>query len=135
VKTCTKCGETKPITEFYRKGNGHKTECAPCSRARIAQYLSSNPAAAARNRERSLEWARANSGARWRDRHPEAVRAQSLTRYHIKAGNLIPKPCEICGDATVDAHHDDYSKPLNVRWLCRSHHRAHHAAERRGTAA
>jgi ribosomal protein S27AE len=45
-----------------------------------------------------------------------------------KAGRLTPLPCEKCGAVKVDAHHDDYSKPLQVRWLCRACHRAHHAA-------
>ena len=36
-------------------------------------------------------------------------------------------PCEACGATVgVDAHHDDYAKPLDVRWLCRPHHIAHH---------
>ncbi|MFC3331681.1 hypothetical protein ACFOEM_04310 [Paenalcaligenes hominis] len=35
--------------------------------------------------------------------------------------------CEVCGKSKVDAHHDDYSKPLEVRWLCREHHMQHHA--------
>lgn len=26
----------------------------------------------------------------------------------------------------VQAHHDDYSKPLEVRWLCVPHHALHH---------
>lgn len=32
------------------------------------------------------------------------------------------KPCEICHDEKTDAHHDDYEKALEVRWLCRLHH-------------
>ncbi|WP_218650451.1 hypothetical protein [Brevundimonas sp. P7753] len=30
--------------------------------------------------------------------------------------------CEVCSATRVDAHHDDYSRPLDVRWLCRAHH-------------
>jgi sterol desaturase/sphingolipid hydroxylase (fatty acid hydroxylase superfamily) len=45
----------------------------------------------------------------------------------IKTGKLIRLPCEICGAPKTDAHHDDYAKPLEIRWLCRSHHREHHA--------
>jgi len=41
-------------------------------------------------------------------------------------GRLVKKPCEICGGADSVAHHEDYNKPLDVVWLCRSHHRLHH---------
>lgn len=45
----------------------------------------------------------------------------------IRTGILARQPCEVCGREKVDAHHDDYSLPLKVRWLCRSHHQQHHA--------
>jgi hypothetical protein len=45
----------------------------------------------------------------------------------LASGDLVKGSCEICGDATVDAHHDDYRKPLEVRWLCRQHHVRVHA--------
>jgi hypothetical protein len=37
---------------------------------------------------------------------------------------LVPQPCEVCGATKVEKHHPDYSKPLEVRWLCREHHLA-----------
>jgi hypothetical protein len=49
----------------------------------------------------------------------------------IKKGTLVKQPCEICGTAEkVQAHHDDYSKRLDVRWLCPKHHKEHHAQMR-----
>ena len=51
---------------------------------------------------------------------------RALTREYIKHGKLVRQPCEICGDIKVDAHHDDYMKPLDVRWLCKKHHIEHH---------
>lgn len=56
---------------------------------------------------------------------------QHTTIKHIDAGILIRQPCEVCGEIIVDAHHDDYMKPLDVRWLCRHHHREHHENERK----
>lgn len=56
----------------------------------------------------------------------DSARAHGLVRSAIKSGRLKRKPCEECGAAEAHAHHDDYSKPLDVRWLCRKHHaRAH----------
>jgi hypothetical protein len=49
-----------------------------------------------------------------------------ITLRAIRAGILLRKPCEVCGKEKVDAHHDDYMKPLDVRWLCRKHHNEHH---------
>lgn len=44
----------------------------------------------------------------------------------IASGRLQRQPCEQCG-CRAHAHHDDYAKPLDVRWLCSIHHREHHA--------
>ncbi len=60
--------------------------------------------------------------------------AQSIAWKAIEKGILIPQPCESCGATgkmvddrnVVQAHHDDYNKPLEVRWLCqRCHHEWH----------
>lgn len=44
-----------------------------------------------------------------------------------REGVLTPQPCEVCGIVDTVAHHDDYRKPLDVRWLCGKHHMRHHA--------
>jgi transposase-like protein len=42
--------------------------------------------------------------------------------------------CETCrAKNNIHAHHDDYTKPLDVRWLCASCHKRHHIALRRAT--
>lgn len=46
----------------------------------------------------------------------------------VQSGLLIKQNCEICNSPKSIAHHDDYSKPLSVKWLCRKHHVAHHRA-------
>jgi hypothetical protein len=49
----------------------------------------------------------------------------------IKSGKLVRQPCEVCGNPRSHGHHDDYMKPLVVRWLCRTHHAEHHAQIKR----
>ena len=61
-------------------------------------------------------------------------RAQHMVEKAIKKGVLIPQSCEICntkgafkdGRTSVQAHHDDYNKPLEVRWLCQQCHHEWH---------
>jgi len=49
----------------------------------------------------------------------------------IESGRLERKPCEVCGNLKVDAHHEDYNKPLDVVWLCRQHHADRHVEIRK----
>jgi hypothetical protein len=59
---------------------------------------------------------------------PERKRAGTLVYEAVQRGDLKPSPCEVCGNnLETHAHHDDYAKPLEVRWLCRSCHKRHHA--------
>jgi hypothetical protein len=63
----------------------------------------------------------------------EYLRRQARWRVKdaIKFGKLTKGPCEVCGDAKSQAHHTDYTRPLHVRWLCRTHHNDAHRKPRR----
>ncbi|MEK6882819.1 MAG: hypothetical protein AABY22_24560 [Nanoarchaeota archaeon] len=63
-----------------------------------------------------------------RKRYPEKIKARKKVHYAIKTGKLIKSICEIdeCSEEKTFAHHEDYSKPLEVNWLCRKHHRNKH---------
>lgn len=52
--------------------------------------------------------------------------ARQKARTAVRLGNLKKQPCEKCGTEKAQMHHDDYDKPLDVRWLCAKCHRAHH---------
>lgn len=62
----------------------------------------------------------------WRTRNPEKARVHAMVCKAIGCGKLIRQPCEVCGNSKSDAHHDDYSKPFDIRWLCRQHHKDLH---------
>ena len=63
-------------------------------------------------------------------REAEKWAARGKVRKAVKAGTLTRLPCEVCGDPDTQGHHDDYTKPLDVRWLCSTHHAEHHRRER-----
>ena len=64
--------------------------------------------------------------ARWAKAHPDRNCAHQAVHVAVKIGELERGPCEICGSYNSEAHHDDYSKPLEVRWLCPLHHAQYH---------
>lgn len=60
------------------------------------------------------------------DRNPAKRAAHIATGNAIRDGKLTRQPCEVCGAKQAQAHHDDYGKPLDVRWLCTTHHAEWH---------
>ncbi len=69
---------------------------------------------------------------KYRATYPEKRIAHSIVTNAIRSGTLIQQPCEVCG-RKAHAHHDDYSKPLEIRWLCPQHHIKHHVELRKKT--
>ena len=53
-------------------------------------------------------------------------KAREIFNHYARDKHIEKQPCEICGNAKAEAHHDDYGKPLNVRWLCFKCHREWH---------
>lgn len=66
--------------------------------------------------------------SRWINKPGNKIKAKAHYKVYnaIRIGKLFRKPCEKCNDPLSVAHHDDYSKPLDVRWLCNFHHYEHH---------
>ena len=84
----------------------------------------------ARNKtEKQKEYCRRDTRRRYR-LYPEKVAAHSKVKNEIKKGRLIRQSCEHCGRKPekvngrqiIHAHHEDYSKPLDIIWLCKEHH-------------
>ena len=86
------------------------------------------------NREYNKEYRQANgfdNETNWAENNPEKVKAKRLVQYAVRCGYLKKKPCEKCGKRKAVAHHDDYSKPLKVRWLCALCHKKYHLRKKR----
>ena len=130
-KTCFKCGEIKPLTAFYKHkamADGHLNKCKECTRKDVGKHRSENLDKIReydRNRGNRLQKGYAKE---YRTRYPNKYKAHNMVNNAIRDGKLFAEPCGICGiTESVHAHHDDYAKPLNVRWLCAAHHHQWHA--------
>lgn len=64
---------------------------------------------------------------RMMERHPDKVAARKMVYEAIRQEDLERKPCEECGSTeNVQAHHEDYDRPLDVTWLCFDCHQELH---------
>ncbi len=88
-----------------------------------ARYYRHHEARRARMREWELANPEKSAKAKreWAERNPEKRDAQMKVGNAIRDGKIVRQPCEKCGKK-AQAHHDDYSKPFDVRWLCPKHH-------------
>lgn len=59
-------------------------------------------------------------------RDPAKIKARNALQYAVRSGKIVRRPCERCGAGDAHGHHEDYSKPFEVHWLCRKCHDAHH---------
>ena len=61
-------------------------------------------------------------------RDPFKRRAAVILNRAVKRGDVSkPKLCQGCGWlGRLQGHHDDYSKPLDVEWLCSICHGLRH---------
>lgn len=129
-KTCFKCGLPKPIRSFYRHPgmrDGRLNKCKDCTRADVSKnYRRRRDYYIAYERERQQLpdrklWVKNHQKKQRKLRH-DRFSARASINNAIRSGRLKKLPCEICKSRNSQAHHDDYSKPLDVRWLCRKHH-------------
>jgi len=136
-KKCSSCAKAKPASEFQKRAasqDGLTASCKTCLRARDAarypkerrrRLLLMKAYSETSNGQRSLSASR----RAWVERNAVKRAAHIITGNAIRDGRLVKGECEKCGTKSVQAHHDDYEKPLSVRWLCVKHHREHHKTE------
>ena len=141
MKKCFKCKEEKELTEFYKHGamqDGRLGKCKQCTKQDVARHRSENLSEIREyDRRRSLLPHRRERNrevtAAWRAANPERRAAQLALLAAVKKGEVTPWP--VCAmpecDGKPEAHHPDYSRPLDVVWLCSAHHKQAHAETRR----
>lgn len=150
-KQCFKCGKSKPLSAFYRHpkmADGRLGKCKDCTKADVARHREENlESVQAYDRERGLleyrkkavrerykkDMATAKGRKRYREyaqkwlernRHKRSVHI--VVGNAIKRGLIIPERCSRCGAEKAQAHHEDYSKPFAITWLCEPCHGARH---------
>ena len=141
TKSCFKCGETKPLSAFYKHpqmADGRLNKCKECNKSDVTKNRTDNIEKyraydRKRGNRQSPEYSREHykknkkkrlsDQRQWRDSHPEEYKARNAVSNAVRDGRLTKLPCEVCGSIDkIHGHHDDYSKPLEVRWLCPKHH-------------
>lgn len=144
-RVCKKCGNQKKLEDFVKNEKchfGRGWECRECRNRFLKEYnrkYFQNPYNRVKKRVADIVGKK-----RYRKEHPE-LRYGRLThneehkrKYRvnlkvfraIEKGILFKEPCNVCNKKKiVHAHHDDYLKPLDVRWLCPVHHKAEHTAK------
>lgn len=124
-----KCGHCKcwlhlqNFNKCRHAATGYRSQCKDCmktQRQQLRDYYKKW-----REQPEKIEWYRKYARTRYRE-YPITAWARN------QAKKLKREPCEECGDIKAEAHHDDYLKPLNVRWLCRRHHDEWHENNGRG---
>lgn len=128
-KTCFKCKVEKKLTEFYvhpQMGDGRLNKCKECARADVRANYEANA-------ERFRQYDRKRG---YRPGDPKKVAARNAVNHALAIGELVKGECEVGADCrgSIEAHHDDYDKPLSVRWLCKKHHGEVHTQQEREVA-
>lgn len=143
MKTCFKCGVSQPLEAFYphpQMADGHLNKCIDCARSDARRHRIANA-----DRVREYDRARGNRpdriarnterGMQYRQEMPERRKAHTVVGNAVRDGKLKKMPCAFCGSTErLEAHHHDYSKPLDVTWLCSACHSRFHALEKMAAA-
>lgn len=149
MKKCTKCKLHKEESEFYSKpgsSTGLSSICKSCQKesSRLSKAKNINECRRrdrGRNksgdRKRMIEERRKSpsgvisareASRRYYHKNKKVKAAHTAVRLAIESGEMLRVlQCERCGsERMVEAHHDDYDSPLDVRWLCRVCHKGWH---------
>lgn len=144
MKTCSVCSASLPFEAFYKHpkmADGYLGKCKECHKTHIrkvrterSDYYKQYDRDRANNPDRveaRKEYAKTEAGIaaitkgrkKYIANNPDKRTAHHAVNNAVRDGRLAKSPCEVCGSThRIHGHHDDYSKPLEVRWLCPTHH-------------
>lgn len=130
---CGKCRRILPLSAFHNnRTRGKQHSCISCAQAvATSRYQEDLDGSRARSRAYSKKYAARQAARleeRWDD-HLFKARAHCAVQRALKSGALVrPEQCSRCDNRhRIEAHHDDYLRPLDVLWLCARCHKARHA--------
>jgi len=147
MKRCKKCDLKKELHEYYKSNktkDGYHNSCKSCWKKRRAKrYLENKETVQKQCRAyyvKNAEHLKAKSRSRkktyeetrkYREKYPEQYRAHYAVSNALKRGDLTKADtCRICNsNGKLHAHHADYSKPLDVLWVCVDCHAKIHLKE------
>ena len=147
MKECFKCKRCLPLEDYYKHpqmGDGHLNKCKDCTKSdseNRRKIKEQDPewvlSERKRHREKSERFRNEDRASKskhetkddWAKRNPEKRKAHHALNNALRDGKIHRHPCCICG-SKAQAHHEDYSKPLDVIWFCPKHHGEHHAKQR-----
>ena len=127
MKTCSKCKCSKPESEFGKCSkvrNNLRSECRQCKNADDRRYRQSSEGRTTIKKNRQRQRKNGTTKA-WHEKYPLAQDAHRQIRTAIERESINrPDCCDRCHRAhsRLNAHHEDYSQPLLVEWLCPSCH-------------
>lgn len=138
MKKCNRCDDTKVIGEFYKNPtsrDGHVNQCKDCTRAGMRDRKT--PAG---RPQYYRNWKKTRKGKasvrrsrlKYKITKRQQSKASDAVNNAVRDGRLTkPSECSRCGVlGRVEGHHKDYSKPLEVEWLCDLCHKDVHKQER-----
>lgn len=134
MKPCNTCLITKPLSEFHvdnRSQDGFRFQCKSCRSIYLKTWSQTETGSESRRKGSQKYWRSAKGQATQRSKqqkHPEKYKARTALNNAIRHGKITkPATCSECGvtpgPRELHGHHHDYSKPLDVTWLCRQCHR------------
>lgn len=132
---CTKCLESKPTTEFYKRyTRSFYSWCKNCLKIQARIKYANNPdkhnARTKKHRQTEQGKRTVNTFVRKAaERYPDKTVARQKLRYAVSSGRIRRSPCQECGDPKVQGHHYlgyDEAHWYDVKWLCDKHHKIAH---------